>query len=96
MKFGKYTIKFSERGKHYGEILGGLFFIAVMVISVSAVTMWLVGAGELETSEDVQAETVSEYSNLEVRHIYEDGCIDLYDTEKDTYRFMCEDMSFYE
>lgn len=97
MKIGKYKINLSERGKHYGEILGGWLCIAVMIISLSAVGYWLVGAGELETSEQVQAEQVelSGYSTLQVTHVYEDGCIDLYDTEKQVYQFMCEDMTFY-
>lgn len=81
MKLGKYKINFSERGKHYMEILGGLVCIAVMLISLSAVTMWLAGAGE--------------YDNLKVGHIYEDNCIDLYNTETEDYYFYCEDKTFY-
>lgn len=97
MKIGKYKITFSERGKHYMELLGGWLCIAVMIISLSAVGAWLVGAGELETSEQVQAEQVelSGYTTLQVTHVYEDGCIDLYDTEKGTYQFYCEDKTFY-
>lgn len=99
MKLGKYKINLSERGKHYGELLGGWLCIAVMFISLSAVGTWAVsGFGELETSEQVQAERVelSGYSTLQVTHIYEDGCLDLYDTEKETYQFYCEDITFYE
>ena len=81
MKIGKYKIKFSERAKHYGEIIGGLFCVAVMIISLSAVTMWLAGAGDND--------------NLKVTHIYEDKCIDLYNTETGEYYFYCEDKTFY-
>ena len=93
MRFGNYTIKFSERGKHYMEILGGALCIAVMVFSLSAVSYWLVTAGA-GAGDHVQAEQVG-YSTLQVTHIYEDGCIDLYNTEKGTYKFYCEDMTFY-
>lgn len=98
MKIGKYKINLSERGKHCGELLGGWLCIAVMIISLSTVGYWLVGTEELETSEQVQAERVelSGYSTLQVAHIYEDGCIDLYDTEKEIYQFYCEDITFYE
>lgn len=82
MKIGKYTIKLSERGKHYGEILGGLICIAVMTISVIAVMSWAIADAE-------------EYNNLKVYHIYEDKCIDLYDTETEEYYFYCEDSTFY-
>ena len=80
MRIGKYKIKFSERGKHYGEILGGALCIAVMVFSLSAVGTWLFSSG---------------HNTLQVTHIYEDNCIDLYDTEKQTYQFYCEDITFY-
>lgn len=91
MKIGKYTIKLSERGKHYGELLGGWLCIAVMVISLSAIGTWIF-------STDTQAEQIelSGYSTLQVTHVYEDGCLDLYDTEKNTYKFYCEDITFYE
>lgn len=80
MKIGKYKIKFSERAKHYGEIIGGLFFTAVMIISISAVVINIVTA---------------EYDNLKVTHIYEDKCIDLYNAETEEYYFYCEDKTFY-
>ena len=80
MKIGRYTIKFSERAKHYGEIIGGLFFTAVMIISISAVVINIVTA---------------EYDNLKVTHIYEDKCIDLYNAETEEYYFYCEDKTFY-
>lgn len=80
MRIGKYKIKFSERAKHYGEIIGGLFFIAVMTISISAVVINIVTAG---------------YDNLKVTHIYEDNCIDLYNMETEEYYFYCEDKTFY-
>lgn len=81
MKIGKYTIKFSEHGKHYGELLGGWFCIAIMVISLSTIGTWIFSSG---------------HDTLQVTHIYEDNCIDLYDTKKDTYKFYCEDITFYE
>lgn len=82
MKIGKYKIKLSERGKHYGEILGGLLCIAVMIISILAWLTWLFsGAGE--------------HDNLQIKHIYEDNCIDLYNTETGEYYFYCEDKTFY-
>lgn len=82
MKIGNYKINLSERGKHYMELLGGLLCIAVMIISISAVAVWLLsGAGE--------------YDSLQVTHIYEDNCIDLYDTETEEYYFYCEDKTFY-
>lgn len=81
MKIGKYTIKFSELGKHYIELLGGLLCIAVMIISLSAVSVWIISSG---------------HNTLQVTHVYEDNCIDLYNTEKQTYQFYCEDMTFYE
>ena len=80
MKIGKYKIKLSERGKHYMEIIGGSFFIAVMIISISAVVINIVTA---------------EYDNLKVTHIYEDNCIDLYDTKTEEYYFYCEESTFY-
>lgn len=80
MKIGRYTIKFSERAKHCGEIIGGLFFTAVMIISISAVVINIVTA---------------EYDNLKVTHIYEDNCIDLYNKETEEYYFYCEDSTFY-
>lgn len=82
MKVGKYKISLSERGKHYGELLGGWLCIAVMIISISAVTISLLSVP-------------GEYDNLKVGHIYEDGCLDLYDTETDEYYFYCEDKTFY-
>lgn len=82
MKIGKYKITFSERGKHYGELLGGWFCIAVMTISVFAVLSGAVA-------------DAGEYNNLKVYHIYEDKCIDLYDTETEEYYFYCEDSTFY-
>ena len=82
MRIGRYKIKFSERGKHYMELLGGLLCIAVMTISVIAVFMWA-------TSD------AGEYENLKVAYIYEDKCIDLYDTETEEYYFYCEDSTFY-
>jgi len=82
MRIGKYTINLSERGKHYGEILGGLLCIAVMTISVIAVFMWAVA-------------DAGEHENLQVAFIYEDNCIDLYDTETEEYYFYCEDSTFY-
>lgn len=82
MRIGKYTIKLSERGKHYGEILGGLLCIAVMTISVIAVTIYLLSVP-------------GGYDNLKVGHIYEDNCIDLYNTETKEYYFYCEDSTFY-
>ena len=83
MKIGKYKISLSERGKHYGELLGGWFCIAVMIISISAVTIFLLS-------------DAGEYDNLKVGHIYEDNCIDLYNTESEEYYFYCEDKTFYE
>ena len=80
MKIGKYKISLSERAKHYGEIIGGLFFTAVMIISISAVVINIVTA---------------EYDNLKVTHIYEDECIDLYNAETEEYYFYCEDKTFY-
>lgn len=80
MRIGRYTIKLSERGKHYMEILGGLFFTAVMIISISAVVINIVTA---------------EIDNLKVTHIYEDNCIDLYNMETEEYYFYCEDSTFY-
>ena len=80
MRIGKYKIKFSERAKHYGEIIGGLFFTAVMIISISAVIINIV---------------TDEHDNLKVAHIYEDNCIDLYNTETEEYYFYCEDSTFY-
>ena len=80
MKVGKYKIKFSERAKHYVEIIGGLFFTAVMIISISAVVINIVTA---------------EYDNLKVTHIYEDNCIDIYNKETEDYYFYCEDTTFY-
>lgn len=80
MRIGKYRIKFSERGKHYMEILGGLLCIVVMIISLSAVGSWIIASG---------------HNTLQVAHVYEDDCIDLYDTKKDTYKFYCEDSTFY-
>ena len=82
MRIGKYTIKLSERGKHYGEIIGGLLCIAVMFISISVVAVWLLSGA---WNND----------NLKVTHIYEDNCIDIYDTETGEYYFYCEDKTFY-
>lgn len=81
MKIGKYTIKLSERGKHYGELLGGWFCIVIMVISLSAIGTWIFSSGDMET--------------LQVTHVYEDNCIDLYNTETEEYYFYCEDKTFY-
>lgn len=83
MRIGRYKIKFSERGKHYMEMLGGLLCIAIMIISAIAVLSWAVADAE------------GEYDNLKVGHIYEDNCIDLYDTETKEYYFYCEDSTFY-
>lgn len=82
MEIGKYTIKLSERGKHYGEIIGGLLCIVVMIISAVAVLSWAVA-------------DAGGHENLQVAHIYEDKCIDLYDTETKEYYFYCEDSTFY-
>ena len=92
MKIGKYTIKFSEHGKHYMELLGGWICIAVMIISLSAIGTWIFSTGYTQ-AEQIE---LSGYSTLQVTHIYEDGCLDLYDTEKSTYQFYCEDITFYE
>ena len=82
MRIGKYTIKLSERGKHYGEIIGGFLCVAVMIISILAVAVWLLSG-------------VGDNDNLKVGHIYEDNCIDLYNTETGEYYFYCEDKTFY-
>ena len=82
MGIGRYKIKFSERGKHYMEMLGGLFCIAVMTISAVAVMSWAIA-------------DAGEHDNLKVAYIYEDKCIDLYDTETEEYYFYCEDSTFY-
>lgn len=82
MKIGKYKIKLSERGKHYMELLGGLICIAVMTISIVAVMSWAVA-------------DVGEHENLQVAYIYEDKCIDLYNTETEEYYFYCEESTFY-
>ena len=51
-----------------------------MIISISAVVINIVTA---------------EYDNLKVTYIYEDDCIDLYDTKTEDYYFYCEDTTFY-
>lgn len=91
MKIGKYRIKLSELGTHYMELLGGLLCIVVMIISLSAIGTWL-----FSTYAQAEQIELSGYSTLQVTHVYEDGCLDLYDTEKSTYQFYCEDITFYE
>lgn len=91
MKIGKYRIKLSERGTHYMELLGGWLCIAVMVISLSAIGTWIISNGNTQ-AEQIE---LSGYNTLQVTHVYEDGCLDLYDTEKQTYKFYCEDITFY-
>ena len=80
MKIGRYKIKFSERGKHYMEMLGGLLCIAIMIFSLSAVGSWIITSG---------------HDTLQVGHVYEDDCIDLYDTKTEEYYFYCEESTFY-
>lgn len=80
MRIGRYKIKFSERGKHYMEMLGGLLCIVVIIISLSAIGTWIIASG---------------HDTLQVAHVYEDDCIDLYDTKTEEYYFYCEDSTFY-
>lgn len=97
MKIGKYIINLSSKGIHYLELFGGYVAIGVVGLVLTLMALELFSTDELVAVEQVQAEQVemSGYTTQQVTHIYEDGCIDLYDTETKEYKFMCEDVSFY-
>lgn len=71
-----YKVRLSATGRHYAELLGGWLCIILITLSLAAIAYGIMDKADNE--------------NLSVGHVYEDGCIDLYNSDTNNYMFMCE------